>query len=342
MKCRALQRRLQVDAENLSSGDREHLAQCPECTAHRGLARDLQSLLAGGESAPLADALRLRVEAQARVALETAQLPGIFRRDVVLALGLALRDSGSGLRRGAPMWRKGAAFAVAAAALLAMLWGERFRVSDVLHQQRSFFGVLRVLSSEPGEAPAHVLRHGTTLHGLQFTESALRLFPTAYYGFAGGVGLTLQGAASPAPMRVGVVGLGVGTLAAYGRQGDFYRFYEIDPEVVALAQRAEFFSFLSDSKAEIDIVEADGRLALENEERGDEPGWDVLVLDAFSSDAVPVHLLTREAFQVYRQALAPDGIIAFHISNRYIKLAPPIARAAASTGTDISSDLRVI
>lgn len=89
MRCRALQRRLQVDAENLSSEDRAHLAQCPECTAHRGLARDLQSLLAPGESAPLADALRLRVEAQARVALETAQLPGIFRRDVVLALGLA-------------------------------------------------------------------------------------------------------------------------------------------------------------------------------------------------------------------------------------------------------------
>ena len=260
------------------------------------------------------------------------EVPAALAAWWVLALGLALRDSGSGLRRGAPMWRKGAAFAVAAAALLAMLWGERFRVSDVLHQQRSFFGVLRVLSSEPGEAPAHVLRHGTTLHGLQFTESALRLFPTAYYGFAGGVGLTLQGTASPAPMRVGVIGLGVGTLAAYGRHGDFYRFYEIDPEVVALAQRTEFFSFLSDSKAEIDIVEADGRLALENEERGGEPGWDVLVLDAFSSDAVPVHLLTREAFALYERRLAPGGVLAIHVSNRHLALTRLAFGLARSTG----------
>ena len=133
-------------------------------------------------------------------------------------------------------------------------------------------------------------------------------------------------------MRVGVIGLGVGTLAAYGRHGDFYRFYEIDPEVIALAQRAEFFSFLGDSKAEIDIVEADGRLALENEERKGEPGWDVLIIDAFSSDAVPVHLLTREAFALYERRLAPGGVLALHVSNRHLALTRLAFGLAGSTG----------
>jgi spermidine synthase len=213
-----------------------------------------------------------------------------------------------------------------------MLSGERFRKADVVHQERSFFGVLRVINSDTGKAPAYVLRHGTTLHGLQFTGSNLRLLPTAYYGSAGGIGRTLQGAARGGPMRVGVIGLGVGTLAAYGQPGDLYRFYEIDPAVISLAHGSEFFSFLSDSQAEIEIVEADGRLALEDEQRRGEPGWDVLVIDAFSSDAVPVHLLTREAIALYARRLAPGGIIAIHVSNRHLALTELSFRLARSSG----------
>ena len=250
----------------------------------------------------------------------------------VLVLGLAMRDDRGSLRRGTPLWRRAAATLAAGGIALSMLAGERFRTTGVLHQERSFFGVLRVLRSEPGEAPAYVLRHGTTLHGLQFTGSSFRRLPTAYYGFAGGVGLTLQGAAQQGPIRVGVIGLGVGTLAAYGRPGDLYRFYEIDPAVIDLARSSPYFTYLEDSRANVEVVEADGRLALEAETRRDEAPWDVLVVDAFSSDAVPVHLLTREAFAVYAGRLAPGGIIALHVSNRHLALTDLAFQLARSSG----------
>jgi len=268
----------------------------------------------------------------ARWFIDYYEVPAGFAAWWVLVLGLAMRDSRGGLRRGAPLWRKAAASGAAVFVLLSMLSGERFRTADVVHQERSFFGVLRVLTAQAGKAPAYVLRHGTTLHGLQFTGINLRLLPTAYYGSAGGVGLTLQGAARNGPIRVGVIGLGVGTLAAYGRPGDLYRFYEIDPAVISLARSSEFFSFLGDSKAEIDVVEADGRLALEDEQRRGEPGWDVLVVDAFSSDAIPVHLLTREAFALYARRLAPGGVIAIHVSNRHLALTELSFRLARASG----------
>ena len=248
------------------------------------------------------------------------EVPVAFAAWWLLVLGLAMRDTRGQLRSGSPPWRRLAATALALGLVFSMLSNERFRTSGVIHQERSFFGVLRVLTAAEGEAPAHILRHGTTLHGLQFTSANLRLFPTAYYGFAGGVGLTLQSAAQGPPLRVGVIGLGVGTLAAYGRPGDLYRFYEIDPAVVSLAWNSSFFSFLGDSKADVEVIEADGRLALEEEERRGEAGWDVLVVDAFSSDAVPVHLLTREAFALYAGRLAPEGILALHVSNRHLAL----------------------
>ncbi len=127
--------------------------------------------------------------------------------------------------------------------------------------------------------------------------------------------------------------MGIGTLAAYGRPEDSFRFYEIDPAVVKLALEPRFFDVVANSPASVEVVEADGRLALEAELHGGKnPGFDVLVLDAFSGDAVPLHLLTREALEIYRQAIAPDGILAFHISNRYMRLSSAIARSAASAG----------
>ena len=250
----------------------------------------------------------------------------------VLVLGLAMRDSRGPLRKGSALWRKGVAVATAAFLLFSMLYDERFRSVDVVHQERSFFGVLRVISAANFSNPANLLRHGTALHGIQFNNAFLRRFPTSYYGFATGIGLTFSEVAVHRQLRVGVVGLGAGTLAAYGRPGDLHRFYEIDPAVISLARDTGHFSFLSDSRATIEIVERDGRLALEEENRHGEEGWDLLVLDAFSSDAVPVHLLTREALSLYASRLRPNGVIALHVSNRHLDLPALCFRLAASVG----------
>ena len=129
------------------------------------------------------------------------------------------------------------------------------------------------------------------------------------------------------PRRIGIVGLGIGTLAAYGREGDLVRFYEIDPAVVRVAQDAEYFHFLTDSPAKIEIVVGDARLSLATEqERGSSQKFDFLIIDAFSSDAIPVHLLTREAFARYEGALVPGGLLAVHVTNRYFDLMPLVAR----------------
>ena len=141
------------------------------------------------------------------------------------------------------------------------------------------------------------------------------------------MGLAIRAAQARGPLRVGIVGLGAGTLAAYGRPGDHYTFYEINPQVVELAKRD--FSFLRDSPAKIVIVSGDARLALEEEAP---QGFDVLAVDAFSGDAIPVHLLTREAFETYFRHLKPEGVLAVHISNSYLNLKPVVERAAAWFG----------
>ena len=238
----------------------------------------------------------------------------------VLVLGLAMRDSKGPLRRGAPLWRKAVAMATGVFVLLSMVYDERFRSKDVVYQERSFFGVLRVIADRDFRNSANQLRHGTTLHGIQFNNVVLRRFPTSYYGFATGIGLAFSELTAQRQLRVAIVGLGAGTLAAYGRPGDLQRYYEIDPAVISLARDSGHFSFLGDSRAMIEIVERDGRLALEEEQRRGEEGWDLIVLDAFSSDAVPVHLLTQEAFTLYVSRLRPNGVIALHVSNRHLDL----------------------
>jgi hypothetical protein len=147
--------------------------------------------------------------------------------------------------------------------------------------------------------------------------------PTAYYTAASGVGRALAHFPRKVNRRVGVVGLGVGTLAAMGNPGDYFRFYEINDQVRRLA--LDRFWYIGDSAARIDIVLGDARLSMEQEPNQQ---FDILVLDAFRSDAVPVHLLTREAFEVYLRHLQPDGVIAVHISNRYLNLEPVITRTA--------------
>jgi hypothetical protein len=135
------------------------------------------------------------------------------------------------------------------------------------------------------------------------------------------------------PLRVGAIGLGIGTVASYGFPGDIFRFYEIDPEVIRLAQDERYFTYLDDSAAEIELVLGDARLSMEREfEEGRQQVYDLLIVDAFSGDSIPTHLINREALALYLEHLAPDGIVAFHISNRHIDLQPVTARLAEEFG----------
>lgn len=201
---------------------------------------------------------------------------------------------------------------------------------------RNFYGVLRVLEKTVpfSETTAFELHHGETLHGMQHMHPEKRRMPTTYFTEKSGAGLALQ--FHPRRLReeslsAGVIGLGIGTLAAYGQTGDVFRFYEINPKVVQLARgEGGFFSYLEDSAAEIEVITGDGRIALQNElERLGDHSFDVLMIDAFSSDSIPVHLLTLEALELYLQHLDPqEGILAVHISNRYVDLAPLIRALA--------------
>jgi hypothetical protein len=211
-----------------------------------------------------------------------------------------------------------------------------------LYIQRNFFGVLRVRQKNfYAVAPIHLysigqdiesyhryaLIHGVTIHGYQFHDVPLQDLPTSYYGSTSGGGLAILNHPNRGKrMRVGVLGLGVGTLAAYGQPGDVYRFYEINPAVIRLAEgENDYFTYLSGSQAKVEIVPGDARLSLEQELAAGRPqNYDVLLVDVFSSDSIPVHLLDVESFEVYLQQLSPEGILAMHISNRRLDLVPVV------------------
>jgi hypothetical protein len=219
---------------------------------------------------------------------------------------------------------------IAAAATLFLVCNTALKSGrDGLLHTRNFYGCLRVSSSALRSTlgtsiPAHQLHHGGTLHGFQVRTDYLKDRPTTYYGIPGG-GLALANHAkytNGAPMRVGLIGLGVGTMACYGRTNDLYRFYEINPQVVAIARDPRWFSYLADSAAVVETVLGDARKNLEAERARGEPPYDVLVVDAYSGDSIPFHLATREAFALYRDRLAPGGILAVHVSNWHIDLFP--------------------
>lgn len=193
---------------------------------------------------------------------------------------------------------------------------------------RSFYGTLSVQKFGKGTDERRILRHGVVVHGLQYTYGPGRLEPTEYYRRESGIGLAIASAQSRrADLRLGVIGLGVGTLSTYGRKGDTVRFYEIDPAVVAIAQRE--FAYLSSTPADVQIVVGDARRSLQLEvDAGRAPRFDVLAVDAFSGDSVPVHLLTRQAMELYLQCLAEDGVLALHVSNRFLDLKPGLANMA--------------
>jgi hypothetical protein len=192
---------------------------------------------------------------------------------------------------------------------------------------RNFYGPLRVYDGTWKGLRYRELRHGTITHGLQFLLPQYRHWPTTYYARNSGIGLTWYALSPSGPLKMGVVGLGAGTLASYGRSGDTLRFYDINPLVAQIAKNQ--FTYLSDCPAHTDIVLGDARLSLASEAPQQ---FDILVIDAFSGDAIPVHLLTREAFRIYWRHLKPDGVLAVHVSNQYLDLAPVVALASQGQG----------
>ncbi|HEX5806137.1 MAG TPA: fused MFS/spermidine synthase [Macromonas sp.] len=205
-------------------------------------------------------------------------------------------------------------------------------LSETRILQRNFYGTLYTIDIPDDELhdTTRALFHGSIKHGEQYLSAQRRREPTAYYGRSSGVGLAIEATRHPG-QKVGVIGLGAGTLAAYGRTGDHYRMYEINPDVIALAQSE--FTFMSDSPAQIETVLGDARLSMEKEAP---QGYDVLAVDAFSGDSVPVHLLTVEAMGVYLRHTRPDGIIAFHVTNRFLNLPPVVASIAKAHGLQVA------
>lgn len=261
---------------------------------------------------------------------------------LVLALRALIRGRPTGFSRVQAWTAK-----VYATALLAIL-GAVLYGSAAVHAQnavalsRNFYGALAVFQQNAYEPDwrAYALIHGRTVHGIQFRDEAKRLLPTAYFGSTSGVGLALlhhprRSAAQPSQsnLRIGVAGLGIGTLAAYGRAGDCVRFYEINPEVIRLATDPRYFSYLERSPARIELIPGDARLSLEKElERNETQQFDLLAIDAFTGDAIPTHLLTEEAFGIYLKHLRPGGILALNVTNRYLDLKPVLWRAAERFG----------
>lgn len=208
--------------------------------------------------------------------------------------------------------------------VIAVLYMQFFSTSDDIRiVMRNFYGHQRVVENNKGtKSEYRSLMHGSITHGIQFTAPERKSIPTTYFGTETGVGLAIK-ALPESPWRIGIVGLGTGTLAAYARKGDVVRYYEINPQVEYLARRE--FSFLADSRGSVDVQLGDGRLLLEQETR---QHYDLLVIDVFSGDSVPLHFLTIEAMQLYFSHLKPGGIIAFNVSNLYLDLPPVIEKIA--------------
>jgi hypothetical protein len=227
--------------------------------------------------------------------------------------------------RGSPWWITAAAAAVCVTTLsLAVRNFQEYR-TDMRVMVRNFYGVVRTKDFvQP--VPFRAMYHGAINHGGQLLDPEWRRFPTTYFSRTSGYGRVFA-SLPPGPRKVGVIGLGAGALAVYARKGDIFRFYEIDPQVAAVALSE--FSFLRDAPAQTDIVLGDGRLSLEREPP---QNYDVLAIDAFSGDSIPMHLITKQAMAAYMRHLKPDGVIVFQATNRFVDIAPVVERLAAELG----------
>ena len=250
---------------------------------------------------------------------------------IVVALAIAAGVILAGLRGGRLRGRITALGVETLALILVgyLAFQSRQLTAGYLVTARNFYGALRIRDSGPPTdfAATRTLTHGTINHGEEFLNPARRDLPTTYYGPNTGVGIAIREKQKAGTVRVGVIGLGTGTIASYGRLGDYFRFYEINPLVLRLARTD--FHFVGDCKARLDVAMGDARLSLEREAP---ENFDVLAVDAFSSDSIPVHLLTREAILLYFRHLKPDGILAVHISNRYLNLQPVLLGETRATG----------
>lgn len=227
--------------------------------------------------------------------------------------------------------------ALAGVAVLATIgtgiWYGREFYDAAISASRNFYGVLRVQETgSEASTRRRSLIHGTIMHGNQYFDPTLRREATTYYTATSGVGRALESMHPRVePLKVGVIGLGTGTLATWGAKGDVFRFYDINADVIEVAKRD--FTYLGDSEATIETPIGDARLVLEREAP---QGFDLLAIDAFSSDAIPVHLITAEALAIYRRHMKPSGIIAFHVTNRYLDLVPVVDALAKSQGLHVA------
>ncbi len=250
-------------------------------------------------------------------------LPGYFELGIALVLlALLLPYRLAGLARVA-------GFAVAALTLGLVVRGAIDYTTDMRVMERDFYGVVRT-RDRPAPVPYRAMYHGAIMHGGQLLGESYRNTPADYFGPTSGYGRVFATLRELEPSRtrdIGVIGLGAGVIASYGRPGDTLVFYEISPRVVDIAKRE--FTFLKDTAAKTSLVMGDGRLSLEREAP---KGYDVLGIDAFSGDSIPMHLITREAMALYAKHIKPDGVIVFQATNRYVDLPPVIKRLAAELG----------
>jgi hypothetical protein len=261
---------------------------------------------------------------------EAARLPpwlGVFAAAVLTGAAVFryTMERRTPKRAPAPVFVRGAARFALALLAAGMVIPQKAALYHAIASSRNFYGVLSVVSVEQENYLA--LRYGNTVHGFQYQDAQRQRLATGYYGSNSGANIVIRNWPQH-PMRVGLVGMGVGTLAALAQAGDVFRFYEINPDVYKMSSgQHPYFTFLQDSPGRIEVVLDDARLSLEREaHRGELQKFDVLVLDAFSSDAIPMHLLTVEAFSGYEKHLrGPLSVIAVHISNQTLNLRPVLA-----------------
>ena len=226
-----------------------------------------------------------------------------------------------------PAWKTLLGFLVLLVAFLT--WETTYESGEVVARSRSFYGILTILErDDPDNGKYTVMRHGSINHGHQYNDPQKQGWKNCYYGEQSGVGLALRNhplRVAGEPLKVGLIGLGTGIMAAYGEKGETYRFYEINPDVIRYAK--EHFTYLSETPADAEVILGDARIVLERErEATGSQNFDLIVMDAFSSDSIPMHLLTRESFELYSSHLSERGVLAVNISNNYLNLAPVVRR----------------
>ena len=251
-------------------------------------------------------------------------------------IGLTVLYQSKPLANGKPAWAWGLLICLFMAFLMLIRDGVIKSAFTNTLTHRDFYGVLSVRGEKVGDRNIIALLHGSTMHGRQNMDESQQFEPTAYYKRTGGLGAVMGYLAGRPNKRVGVLGMGIATIAAYAEAGDDYRFYEIDPNVIRIAQNTNIFTFWSLFEARgatAEVVLGDARISLERElARREQQAFDALILDVFSGDAIPAHLLTEQAMQVYLAHLKPDGIIAVHISNRHLDLLPVVKSLASKSG----------